>query len=117
MERKKEGPSVGWDPGPPGQEELLPTLPRGSLTSPVTVSGPSGLLAEYFGCILNPLGGCWVHFACVCVCALSRFSRVPTICDPMDYSLPGSSAHGILQTRILEWVAISCSRASSQLRD
>ena len=28
MERKKEGPSVGWDPGPLGQEELLPTLPR-----------------------------------------------------------------------------------------
>ena len=35
----------------------------------------------------------------------------------MDYSLPGSSVHGILQARILEWVAISYSRASSQLRD
>ena len=33
-----------------------------------------------------------------------------TLCDPMDYSLPGSSAHGILQARILEWVAISFSR-------
>ena len=32
----------------------------------------------------------------------------PTLCDPMDCSLPGSSVHGILQTRILEWVAISC---------
>ena len=30
----------------------------------------------------------------------------PTLCDPMDYSPPGSSAHGILQARILEWVAI-----------
>ena len=29
----------------------------------------------------------------------------PTFCDPMDYSLPGSSVHGILQARILEWVA------------
>ena len=29
-----------------------------------------------------------------------------TLCDPMDYSLPGSSVHGILQARILEWVAI-----------
>ena len=28
-------------------------------------------------------------------------------CNPMDYSLPGSSVHGILQARILEWVAIS----------
>ena len=30
----------------------------------------------------------------------------PTLCDPMDSSLTGSSVHGILQTRILEWVAI-----------
>ena len=36
-----------------------------------------------------------------------------TLCDPMDYSLPVSSAHGILQARILEWVAISFSRGSS----
>ena len=34
-------------------------------------------------------------------------------CDCMDCSLPGSSVHGILQARILEWVAISFSRASS----
>ena len=40
-----------------------------------------------------------------------------TLCDPMDCSLPGSSLHGILQARILEWVAISFSRGSSQLRD
>ena len=31
----------------------------------------------------------------------------PTLCDPMDDSLPGSSIHGIFQARILEWVAIS----------
>ena len=37
----------------------------------------------------------------------------PTLCDPMDYSLPGSSVHGILQARILEWVAMSSSRGSS----
>ena len=30
----------------------------------------------------------------------------PTLCNPMDYSLPGSSVHGILQARILEWVAM-----------
>ena len=34
----------------------------------------------------------------------------PTLWDPMDCSLPGSTIHGILQTRILEWVAISFSR-------
>ena len=41
----------------------------------------------------------------------------PTLCDPMDCSPPGSSAHGILQARILEWVAISFSRGSSRPRD
>jgi len=39
------------------------------------------------------------------------------LCNPMDYSLPGSSVHGILQARILEWVAISFSRGSSRPRD
>ena len=38
----------------------------------------------------------------------------PTLCDPMDCSLSGSSIHGILQAGILEWVAISFSRRSSQ---
>ena len=36
----------------------------------------------------------------------------PTLCDPMDCKLPGSSVHGILQARILEWVAIPFSRGS-----
>ena len=40
-----------------------------------------------------------------------------TLCDPMDCRSPGSSVHGILQARILEWVAISFSRGSSQPRD
>ena len=40
-----------------------------------------------------------------------------TLCDPMDCSPPGSSVHGILQARILEQVAISFSRGSSQARD
>ena len=37
-----------------------------------------------------------------------------TLCDPMDCSTPGTSVHGILQARILEWVAISFSRSSIQ---
>ena len=40
-----------------------------------------------------------------------------TLCDPMDSSLAGSFVHGILQARILEWVAISFSRGSSQSKD
>ena len=41
----------------------------------------------------------------------------PTLCSPMDCSLPGSSVHGILQTRILEWAAMPSSRGSSQPKD
>ena len=43
--------------------------------------------------------------------------RYPTLCDPMDCSLPGSSVHEILQARILKWVAISFSKGSSRLKD
>ena len=50
---------------------------------------------------------------CMCVsCPV-----MSTLCDPMDYSPPGSSVHGILQARILEWVAIPFSRGSSQPRN
>ena len=41
----------------------------------------------------------------------------PTLCDPMDCSLPGFSVHWILQAIVLEWIAISFSRGSSQSRD
>ena len=40
-----------------------------------------------------------------------------TLCDPMDCSPPGSPVHGILQARILDWVAISFSRGSCSPRD
>ena len=40
-----------------------------------------------------------------------------TLCDPMNYSPPGSSVHGILQARVLEWVAISFFKGSSWPRD
>ena len=52
---------------------------------------------------------------------LLQFSSVTKscsiLCDPMDYSPPGSSVHGILQAKILEWVAMSSSRESSGSRD
>ena len=41
----------------------------------------------------------------------------PTLCDPIDCSLPDSSVHGILQARVLEWVAIAFFRGSSWPRD
>ena len=40
-----------------------------------------------------------------------------TLCNPMDYSLSGSSVHGIFQASLLEWVAIPFSRGSSRTRD
>ena len=40
-----------------------------------------------------------------------------TLCNPRNWSLPGSSDHGVLQARILEWIAMPSSRESSQLRD
>ena len=61
------------------------------------------------------------HYYC-----LDQFSSVPsakslqlcpTLCDSMDYSLPGSSDCGILQARILEWVAMPSSRGNSRPRD
>ena len=41
----------------------------------------------------------------------------PTLCDPMDCSLPGSSVHGIFQAIVREWIAISFSSGSSRPRD
>ena len=49
----------------------------------------------------------WLHSIQLC----------PTLCDPMDCNLPGSSVHEIFQARMLEWVAISFSRGSSETRD
>ena len=50
------------------------------------------------------------------VCAESLQSCL-TLCNPIDCSLPGSSVHGILQARTLEWVAMPSSRGSSWPRD
>ena len=74
---------------------------------------------------LNPLA--ILYISCLHVLLLGALSEwvwvsevnqsCPTLSDPMDCSPPGSSVHGILQARILEWVAISFSRGSSQPRD
>ena len=54
---------------------------------------------------------------CICVCGGGSRSDVSNSSQPMDYSLQGTSVHGILQARILEWAAISFSKGSSQPRD
>ena len=50
-----------------------------------------------------------------CFCLVTKLCLV--LCNPVDSSLPGSSVHGISQTRMLQWVAISFSSGSSQSRD
>ena len=63
---------------------------------------------------------CKVSASCksfpVSVCAQS-FKSAPPLCDPVDCSPSGSSLYGILQARILEWVAMNSSRGSFQPRD
>ena len=54
---------------------------------------------------------------CVCVCVHVCAQSCLSLCDPIDCSPPGSSVLGILQARRQEWVTISFSRGSFQLRD
>ena len=67
-----------------------------------------------FVCALGAI--VFLRLAEVCMCMLVAQSCL-TLCGPMDYSLPGSSAHGIFQAGILEPVAIPFSRGSSRPRD
>ena len=86
------------------------------------------IISVFFLCFLRDISNQfifskWGHILATCsltltmnlggICRLSEWMMVaqysPTLCDPMDCSLPGSSVRGILQARILEWVAISFS--------
>ena len=65
--------------------------------------------AEYFHCPKNPL--CSAYSSILSAAAAKSLQSCPTLCDPIDGSPLGSSVPGILQARILEWVAISFSNA------
>ena len=67
-------------------------------------------------CLYTLFGRSQCVCVCVCVCVCINHSVVSNSCDPMDYSLPGSSVHGILQARILEWVAIPFPKVSTGVR-
>ena len=55
---------------------------------------------------------------CIHACVHAKSLQLcPALCNPMEYSPPRSSVHGILQARILEWVAIPCLRGSFRPRD
>ena len=96
----------------------LPCPPPGDLPDPGIMStslwGLPALAGRFFttGTIWKVL---YLHLIQVNTSAVTQ--SCPTLCNPMDCSLPGSSIHGVFQARVLEWVAISFSRASSQLRD
>ena len=60
----------------------------------------------------------WFNYTHTCACVLFMSPQLcPTLCNPMDCSPPGFSVHGILQARILKWVAMLSSRGSSWPRD
>ena len=65
----------------------------------------------------SQLRGCTKTGSLAFACGLSFAQLCLTLCDPVDCSPPCSSVHGIPQARILEWIAISFSRVSSQSRD
>ena len=58
-------------------------------------------VSDLLGCVCV----CVCVSVCICVC-LCVSPSVVRLCKPIDYSLPGPSVHGILQARILEWIAI-----------
>ena len=111
--------------GPLGQGVLLRTHTSSACPALQPVSVPQG------GCTFSesiyPEGAPWNNLSLdhkgtiVLAGSLTHFSVVkvlvaqlcPTVCKPMDCHPPGSSVHGILQTRILKWAAILFSRGSS----
>ena len=74
------------------------------------------LLHIFLVCFIPSLcDGGFYHQQCVCICLSVLVAQLcPTLCDPVDCISPGSSVHGILQARVLDWVATPFSRGSSQ---
>ena len=120
----------------------LPTSPPGPPSPQALVTAPrQGIMCNYSlslrvwkrfsrvgGALLPALRRCRVFmrpraFRDNSKCKPSRNMKVlvpqlcPTLCDPMDCSPPGSSVHGILQARTLDWVPTPFSRGSSRPRD
>ena len=72
---------------------------------------------DYWYIPFMKLLSCAVDISGLGCAILKSLQSCLTLCDPMDCSPPGSSVHGILQARILEWVAMPSSSRSSQPRD
>ena len=72
---------------------------------------------SYFCYIYIPPVFVFISTNLFCLNTFFETCMSPTLCDPMDCSLPGSSVHRIFQARLLEWVAVSFSRGSFLPRD
>ena len=95
----------------------------GFFTVWATREAQSGIVLNYYTRLF--FIACFNYFVHVCTCNLKSIlypgkkvkvkaaQSCPTLCNPMDCSLPGSPVSEILQVRILEWVAVPFSRASS----
>ena len=92
----------------PGEMSVLRLATQATAPSPPTTGLSSSSEAGVSPRPLSPS-----HLCVLCLVTQS----CPTLCNPMDYSPPGSSDHGILQARILEWVAMLFSRGFSEPRD
>ena len=73
-----------------------------------------GYLSFYYWVIRIPYMF-WIQSPCVYVCSVAQMG--PGLCDSMDCGPPGSSVYGVFLARILEWIATSSFRGSSQPRD
>ena len=101
-------------PKPPSQQ-LLGASPAPQPHGLFQVPGPFSATSAYMPFTSRTQGSCaWQVYACVHAKSLELH---PTLCDPMDYSLPGSSVHGFLQARIQEGVAMPSSKGSSKPRN
>ena len=68
------------------------------------------LLVASYSTVLRMILYNYIRLRQECACSVAQLC--PTLCDPMDCSPPGSSLHGILQVRTLEWIATSYSKGS-----
>ena len=119
----------------PNQSQRTPTSSWPTYSFPAPIASNQGMSDSFhssaplpdFESMSNIGDGGWIPCYSklwidnLCLFSFESESEVtqscPTLCDPMDCSLSGSSVRGIFQARVLEWIAISFSRGSSQPRD
>ena len=87
-------------------------MPQGPGLKVMGVGGSPSLTQTLSGGFRHPpcpLSNCFQRSNSMALCESEVAQSCPTLHDPMDCSLPGSSAHGIFQARVLEWGAIAFS--------